>query len=182
MPIPSTSVARAAACHAAGRALAAARQNDELGLPLVRCFPPEQYDGGLQVFDLAQAPDGVLHFASPEDFAVFAYDGERWKKTPLGVAALSLDTDGDGRLWIGSSGTCGWLRAGPDGAEFVSVTGPLADEDGQPPSFELTRCTRMGTFFLSAQRLVLWDGEQTTESATKGSRLVSSSNAITPTA
>jgi len=152
---------RLAACAVAlGLGALATAQSDELGLPLVRCFPPEQYDGGLQVFDLAQGPDGVLHFASPEDFAVFAYDGERWRKTPIGVSALSLDCDADGRLWIGSNGECGWL--GPDGASFTPVVGPLAGPDGQPASFELTRCTRMGVFFLSAELLVLWDGEHAT--------------------
>ena len=82
----------------AGLASSAAGQVGEVGHPLVRCIPPTEYDGGLQIFAAAQAPDGVLHFACPEDFAVLRYDGERWKKSVLGVPPVSLDVDEDGRV------------------------------------------------------------------------------------
>ena len=40
-----------------------ALQIGEVGVPVVRSFSPEEYDGDLQIFDAAQGPDGLLYFA-----------------------------------------------------------------------------------------------------------------------
>ncbi len=137
---------------------ASALQVGEVGVPLVRCFSPEQYDGDVQIFDAAQGPDGVLYFACPEDDAVLRYDGERWRKTLLTMPVLSLDVDGDGRVWLGSSADFGYLLETAGGTEFESVAQDAVGREGSPPNFIGTRCTPRGVFFLSSEVLVLWDG------------------------
>lgn len=139
---------------------AALAQRTEIGHPLVRCIPPTEYDGGLQIFDAVQTPDGLLHFACSEDFAVLRYDGERWRKLFLPVPPVSLDADEDGRVWVGSSDDFGFLRPSASGAEFVSLAGAVAEREPALLSFVKTRCTSQGVFFLSKEVLVQWDGQR----------------------
>ena len=153
-PLPLLSVTLASLATAAG----GAAQVGEVGHPLVRCISPAEYDGSLQIFSAAQAPDGRLYFACPEDFAVLCYDGERWRKTVLGVPAVSVDVDEDGRVWVGSSDDYGYLRAAADGAQFVSLSGAVVEREPALLSFVKTLCTPRGVFFLSKEVLVLWDG------------------------
>jgi signal transduction histidine kinase/CheY-like chemotaxis protein len=140
--------------------LGAPGQVGEVGHPLVRCISPAEYDGGLQIFAAAQAPDGQLYFACPEDFAVLRHDGERWKKAVLGVPPVSLDVDERGRVWVGTSDDFGFLSQGADGARFESVAGAIVEREPVLLSFVKTRCTPRGVFFLAKEALVLWDGRE----------------------
>ncbi len=141
-------------------AAATTAQVAEVGQPLVRCIPPAEYDGGLQIFAAAQTPDGLLYFACPEDFAVLRSDGERWRKFVLPVPPVSLDVDEGGRVWVGSSDDFGFLRPTTDGAEFVSQAGAVMEREPALLSFVKTRCTPHGVFFLAQEVLVQWDGAQ----------------------
>lgn len=143
-----------------GLALLSFALSGEVGQPLVRCIAPAEYDGGLQIFDAAQGPDGLLYFACPEDFAVLCYDGERWRKALLASAPVSLDVDEGGRIWVGSSDAFGYLREAAGGWELVPVAGEVAAGEPERLSFIETRCTSRGVFFLSQELLVLWDGER----------------------
>jgi signal transduction histidine kinase/ActR/RegA family two-component response regulator len=148
-------------CLALGSGAApAGPQVGEVGHPLVRTIAPAEYDGGLQIFSGAQGPDGILHFACPEDFALLSYDGERWRKTVLGVPPVSVDVDADGRLWVGSSDDFGFLQPAAGGMQFVSVAGAVVEQEPARLSFIKTACTPRGVFFLSKEALVLWDGER----------------------
>src|SRR5262245_18598287 len=135
-------------------------QVGEVGHPLMRTIAPADYDGAVQIFSAAQAPDGVLYFACPEDFALFSYDGERWRKTVLTVPPVSVDVDADGRVWVGSSDDFGFLQTTSKRTQFVSVARSVVEDEPLRLSFIKTTCTPRGVFFLSKEALVLWDGER----------------------
>ncbi len=70
------------------------------GQPRVRYFPPSEYGGQNQNWDLAQGSDGRIFVANAS--GVLTYDGSRWEKHPLpgGPVVRSLHYSG-GRLYAG---------------------------------------------------------------------------------
>ena len=81
----------------------------ELGVPLIRNFPPKEYDG-VQVWNVVQDRRSLLYFGVNR--AVVEYYGTNWWRIPISsYTARSFALDPDGRIWVGAADDFGYLEA-----------------------------------------------------------------------
>lgn len=146
-------------------AAAPASPRSEEGRPFIRSFRPRdlgpEIDAGPQFFAVCQDPRGLLYFAN--NAGVLEHDGATWRKIPLANEshALSCDVDRAGRVWIGGSGTFGYLA--PDGRgrlRFVELTGLLPEADRNVGDVWQTSVTPEGVVFRSPFSVVRVAGER----------------------
>ena len=85
------------------------------GTPLLRRYLPEDYNATPQHWAVASDKDGRLFVGNAE--GVLRYDGEQWQliQLPGKQVGRELATGRDGRIYVGSYDTFGWLREAPDG-------------------------------------------------------------------
>jgi diguanylate cyclase (GGDEF)-like protein len=85
------------------------------GTPLLRRYLPEDYNATPQHWAIASDKAGRLFVGNAE--GVLRYDGEQWQLVPLPgkQVARELVTGRDGRIYVGSYDTFGWLREDDDG-------------------------------------------------------------------
>jgi hypothetical protein len=107
--------------------LAVAGADTLRGAPLLRRYLPEDYNATPQHSAIATDRQGRLFVANGE--GVLRYDGETWALIPLPGKQFARDvvTGKDGRIYVGSYDTFGWLRTAADGAvvyqELLTATG-----------------------------------------------------------
>ena len=85
------------------------------GTPLLRRYLPEDYNATPQHWAIATDKAGRLFVGNAE--GVLRYDGQQWQliQLPGKQFGRELATGRDGRIYVGSYDTFGWLREGPDG-------------------------------------------------------------------
>ncbi len=97
------------------------------GAPLLRRFQPEDYNAAPQHLALAADPSGRMFVGNIE--GVLRYDGETWDLLPLPgkMPASDIATGSDGKIYVASYDSFGWLHAGDDGEvryeELLTVAG-----------------------------------------------------------
>jgi diguanylate cyclase (GGDEF)-like protein len=86
------------------------------GAPLLQRFQPEDYNATPQHLALATDPSGRMYVGNVE--GVLRYDGDTWELLPLPgkTEARDLAAGRDGRIYVASYDTFGWLTTGDDGA------------------------------------------------------------------
>ncbi len=115
LPIASRLVALAAFALFAVLHAAGAGAETLNGMPLLHRYLPEDYNATPQHWAIASDKDGRLFVGNAE--GVLRYDGQQWQliQLPGKQVGRELATGRDGRIYVGSFDTFGWLRAGPDG-------------------------------------------------------------------
>lgn len=90
-------------------------QVKNVGIPFIKNYPRNQYDGGTQNWDIAQAPNGLLYFANNE--GVLEYDGSNWRivSMPNNSLVRSLAVDSLGQVYVGASNEFGYLKPNSQG-------------------------------------------------------------------
>ena len=85
------------------------------GTPLLRRYLPEHYNAIPQHWAITTDLNGRLYVGNSE--GVLRYDGETWELITLPGKRLGRDvvTGADGRIYVGSFDSFGWLRTAPDG-------------------------------------------------------------------
>lgn len=85
------------------------------GSPLLRRYLPEDYNATPQHLSIAADREGRLFVGNAE--GVLRYDGERWQliKLPGNLIARVVVAGEDGRIYVGSYDSFGWLRSTRDG-------------------------------------------------------------------
>lgn len=97
------------------------------GAPLMRRYLPQDYDAPPQHWAITTDPAGRLYVGNSA--GVLRYDGERWDLTPLPGAdpVRKVVAGADGRIYVGSHDTFGWLEPLPGGTlayrELLTVAG-----------------------------------------------------------
>ena len=85
-------------------------------------YPPKEFNGNAQTFDVVQDPRGLMYFANQK--GVFEYDGTNWTRIPIGqddLKCLSLARGEDGLIYVGANGDFGVLKPDALGKlQFVS--------------------------------------------------------------
>ena len=80
-----------------------------IGLPIIKNYPKEVYNGGLQTWEIQQDKYGRLYFANNEGLLIF--DGENWQKVHVDnktiVRSLLIDEE---RIYVGSQGDFGYFE------------------------------------------------------------------------
>ena len=116
-----------AVATAANCAVAATLQ----GAPLMRRYLPQDYDAPPQHWAIATDADGRLYVGNSA--GVLRYDGDRWDLTPLPGAdpVRKVVAGADGRIYVGSHDTFGWLEPLPGGTlayrELLTAAGLVGD-------------------------------------------------------
>ena len=92
------------------------------GTFLLQNYPPKEYNGNPQIFDIVQDSRGIMYFSNQK--GIYEYDGTKWTNIPIGkddLRCLSLEIGEDGLIYAGANGDFGVLK--PDAAgnlKFVS--------------------------------------------------------------
>lgn len=86
------------------------------GTPFIRNFSTQQYQAGIQNWDLAQDARGVLYIAN--NFGLLEFDGSNWAvyRVKNGSKMRSLATDQSGKIYVGCQGDFGYFFPNPSGA------------------------------------------------------------------
>lgn len=129
------------------------------GFPVVQNYSVVDFNNSAQVWDMAQGPDGIL-FVGDSGASVLQFDGNRWRQIFVpAIQTRSLAIDSRGRVWVGGSGTLGYLAAGTDGKlQYVSLTGKIpANDRGFTDVWEIV-ATPSGVYYESNEHIFRWDG------------------------
>jgi signal transduction histidine kinase/CheY-like chemotaxis protein len=81
----------------------------ELGRPLYQFYTTRDYGGDNQTWNAVQDRDGTVFFGNRS--SVLQYDGQRWDHiaVPGGFTIGGLAIDSTGVIWVGGTGTLGYL-------------------------------------------------------------------------
>ncbi len=91
-------------------------------VPLIQNFNSEDYNGGVQNWDITQDARGILYVAN--NYGVLEFDGTNWNihYTLTGSRILSLFIDKDNTIYIGGQNQMGFMKSNPQGEmEFHSL-------------------------------------------------------------
>jgi diguanylate cyclase (GGDEF)-like protein len=128
-----------------------AAQADTLrGTPLLRRYLPQDYNATPQHWSVATDKDGRLFVGNAE--GVLRYDGEKWDLIGLPGKQLGRDvvTGMDGRIYVGSYDSFGWLQTTPDGEvvyqELLTAAG-LKGRDREVGDVWQVLVTNEGVYF-----------------------------------
>ncbi len=90
-------------------------QNSLKGLPLIRTFSTEEYQGGIQNWDITQGANDLLYVAN--NFGLLIYDGEKWTTLPIEQATriLAVAYSSNGLIYVGGQGDFGYFQATKNG-------------------------------------------------------------------
>jgi signal transduction histidine kinase len=140
----------------------------EVGMPLLRHYPPQEYSGGPSVWSIVQDRRGVLFFGVGN--AVLEYDGVTWRKIRVPGNGRSLALDAAGKIWVGTVTNFGWLEPDAHGTlQYVSLVEKIPAEQRRFNDVWQVLPTAQGIFFRSSARLFRWDGQRMQVWATKTS-------------
>ncbi len=107
----------------------APRLTTELGRPNLRAFEPAPATATSQNWAAVEDAAGRVHFANTS--GIVTHDGADWRLTKserFANVTRAVALGGDGRIYVGSAGNLGWLRALPDGRhEHVSLLADLPE-------------------------------------------------------
>ncbi len=104
-------------------------RHPEAGLPLVRNYPPEEYDGGTQNWIIVQDQRGLIYMGGSG--AIFEHDGATWRgiRATNRSTGRSLAVDDAGRVWVGAVGELGYLAPNAQGElDYVSLKDRIPEE------------------------------------------------------
>ena len=120
------------------------------GTPLLRRYLAEDYKATPQHWALATDKDGRLFVGNGE--GVLRYDGDQWDLIGLPGRQIgrAVVTGNDGRIYVGSYDTFGWLQTGPDGVtvyqELLTAVG-LKGRDREVGNVWQVIATDEGVYF-----------------------------------
>ncbi len=133
------------------------------GTPLLRRFLPEDYQATPQHWAITTDEAGRLFVGNGE--GVLRYDGERWDLIglPGRYPARELATGTDGRIYVGSYDSFGWLQETPGGEmqyrELLTAAGLSGRERAVGNVWQVI-ATADGVYFRSDKSLHLLDYQQ----------------------
>jgi len=140
----------------------AARHPDS-GLPLVRNYLPDEYEGGSQNWVIVQDHRGLIYVGSTG--AVLEYDGATWRgiRTANRSTARSLAIDDTGRIYVGAVNELGYLAPNAQGEmEYVSLKDRIPEDAREFGDVWRLFATPDGVFFQTEAAIYRWANEAMT--------------------
>jgi len=131
------------------------------GIPVVENYTTKDYNGFGQVWTAAQDKQGLMYFGVSGG-TVLQFDGVTWRKIYLASNIVrSLAADDNGRIWVGSNGTFGYLDPDATGTmQYVSLVDQIPQADRGFTDVWQTLPTPDGTYFRTFEHLFRWDGSR----------------------
>jgi diguanylate cyclase (GGDEF)-like protein len=131
----------------------------ERGLPLIEVFEERRHGAGTQVFDVTQAPDGMLYFGALS--GVVTYDGAWWRtlELPNESAVFSVESGRGPEIAVGAVDELGWVAPDANGAlRFHSLKQHLPAEQRSFGDVRAICTTTSGFLFVAEQFAFAWSG------------------------
>ena len=130
---------------------------EEIGLPFISSFTPDDYKAFNQNWGAVQDSLGIMYFANGH--GVLMYDGVHWEIIPLPnrTHAKSLTVDKDNRIYVGASGEFGYLKPDVLGKmHYVSLVPNLEENDRIFSTVWNCLATPQGVYFETNEALFRW--------------------------
>jgi len=131
----------------------------ERGLPLIEVFEERRHGAGTQVFDVTQAPDGMLYFGALR--GVVTYDGAWWRtlELPNEPAVFSVESGRGPEIAVGAVDDFGWVAPDANGVlRYRSLREHLPQEQRSFGDVRAICTTGNGFLFVGEQFAFAWSG------------------------
>ena len=129
----------------------------EIGLPLIRNYPPKEYKAFSQNWGFVQDNRGVLYFANGD--GVLEYDGVHWRviKIANDYTVSSLTIDSENRIFVGSTSEFGYLSPNKNGElKYVSLIGKFNEKDRKFNYILKLLQVNGNIYFITGDKLFRW--------------------------
>ena len=126
----------------------------EKGLPFIKNYEPDNYDGSTEVWASIRDNDGILYLASFEN--ILQFDGKSWKKIPVkkNTYVRSISIDKSGIIYVGASGEFGYLAEDSLGGKSYYSLSIQLDKENLNFSEVWNICTTdIGVYFSTSRKL-----------------------------
>ena len=138
--------------------LFSATNNAQIGNYYISNFTPSNYSATDQNRGIVQDKHQRIYSANLS--GVLSYDGIYWKLIPLTneSAAISINTDPKGNLFVGGQTEIGFLKNQKDGSlKYQSLMGLISEKDKNFSMVWSTICSQEKVFFGSNENLIIYD-------------------------
>ena len=149
-------------------ATAAIGYSQDIGVPVIKNFAPEEYNAEPQNWQISQGKNGFMYIAN--NSGLLEYDGVSWRLIDVPKRTTrSVDISKDGRIYIGTAGDLGYIDYNANGKQqFISLLEKIPKQFRDFVEVWKTAATSDGVYFKANKYVFLWDGEKiTTWSAPK---------------
>lgn len=133
------------------------------GVPIIRNYSPDEYNGHNQNWAISQDDRGIIYIGN--NYGLIEYDGVDFRTiTPkFNAIVRSMDISDDNIVFVGSHNDIGYLS--PDSShqlQYVSLVKELPDEVKEFADVWQTHCTSEGIFFVTSRFVFRWNGSKMT--------------------
>jgi signal transduction histidine kinase/CheY-like chemotaxis protein/ligand-binding sensor domain-containing protein len=138
-------------------------RHPEEGRPFIRHYRPVEVGGGGQTWAILQDKRGVIYAAT--NGAVLEFDGATWRRVVVDStsAVRSMALDANGRIYLGSATTFGYLEPDDKGKlRYVRLDTKLPDEARRFNDVWRTFITASGVYFQTERAIFRWADDQLT--------------------
>lgn len=132
----------------------------ETGLPFITNYSPKEYRAGQSNWAVIKDDRGVIYFAN--DNGVLEFDGAAWRLIVLPNQAnvRSLAKAPDGKIYVGGTGSFGYLEADSLGQmRYVSLLPNVPDKYRQFSDVWTVHSMSEGIYFATDRFIFLWNGK-----------------------
>lgn len=99
------------------------------GIPFIRNYERDEYEGGRQTWDVAQSAQNLIYFAN--NAGVLEFDGTHWNTYQVSNRSVvrSVELDEDGRIYVGAYNEFGYFETQENGQkEYHSISAELPED------------------------------------------------------
>ena len=132
----------------------------QLGLPLVKNYMPDVYQGGIQNWQIDQDKRGMLYVAN--NLGLLQFDGNNWKTYNVSGAAKlrSIAIGPEGRIYVGYQGDFGYYQSDTIGnLQYHSLKSLVPEEFRDINETWKTYIINNKVYFCTFSYIYLYDGQ-----------------------
>ncbi len=129
-------------------------------MPLIKNFHPEEYQGGIQNWQISQDNRGIIYVAN--NFGLLQFDGNDWRQYNVVEATKmrSLAMGNDGRIYAGYQGDIGYFQADSVGELYYhSLKSKIPSKYKQVDEAWKTYFIKEKAYFCTFSYIYVFDGD-----------------------
>lgn len=128
------------------------------GFPVVQNYSVVDINNSSAVWTITQGRHGMI-YVGDSGSSILQYDGTRWRQIFLPSANVrSMAVDSKGRVWVGGTGTLGYLTPDSNGTlHFVSLTDKIPQADRGFSDVWRTLVAPSGIYFETFEHIFRWN-------------------------
>jgi signal transduction histidine kinase/CheY-like chemotaxis protein len=138
----------------------ASPKTPEIGVPVFQSHSFKEYKDFGQIWTILQDKRGIMYFGDSGG-DLLEYDGATWRKVTTNMSVIrSLKMDDTGKVWVGGSGSFGYLVPNATGTtQYVPLVDKIDPKDRNFTDIWQIAITPQGNYFRSYDELLRWDGK-----------------------